>query len=377
MTLTPVLVGKRILICAGTGGVGKTSISAALGLGAARRGQRVLVLTIDPSQRLAEALGVHQNTPEPVSLGRARERAAGIEAPGALSIWVLDPKRVSDQTVRRLARSPEEAARLMANPIYEQVTTMIAGMQEYTAMEALHGFVDAGAYDLVVLDTPPSRNALNFLEAPTRLKESLDTRIVELMLAKGAEGASGPARRLLERVLGGVFGQEFFADLQVFFGAFGGMLAQLNGNAQRIRARLSEPDTAFLLIAGASPHSLEQLRSFEARIRELGLPLGAVVLNRSAAPLAARPRADEGWLPAGAGPAHRSALEKLGRLAAQEEADIAAAVDLAESLGRDGTLPVVTVPELGRGVDDVEGLVEVSRWLLEGGDGLGGPTPSR
>lgn len=375
MTLAPVLAGKRILICAGTGGVGKTSICAALGLGAARRGQRVLVLTIDPSQRLAEALGIRQNTPEPVSLGSARERSVGIAPPGALSVWVLDPKRVSDQTVRRLARTPEEAARLMANPIYQQVTEMIAGMQEYTAMEALHGFVEAGAYDLVVLDTPPSRNALNFLEAPTRLKESLDTRIVELMLARGAEGAAGPARRLLERVLGGVFGQEFFADLQVFFGAFGGMFAQLGGNAQRMRARLAAPDTAFLLIAGAGPRSLEQLRSFETRIRELGLPLGAVVLNRSAAPLAARPRADQGWLPAGAGPAHWSALEKLERLAAQEDRAILDATHLAAALGQDGALPVVTVPELGRGVDDLEGLTEVSRWLLGDDEGLGAPAP--
>ena len=122
MSLAPLIAEKRIFVCAGTGGVGKTSVSAALGLGGARRGRRVLVLTIDPSRRLADALGIRQNTPEPISLGVQRERGLGIEPPGSLAVWVLDPKRVSDKTVRRLARTREEGERLLANPIYQQVT---------------------------------------------------------------------------------------------------------------------------------------------------------------------------------------------------------------------------------------------------------------
>ena len=364
MSLVPLVESKRIFVCAGTGGVGKTSVSAALGLGAARRGKRVLVLTIDPSRRLAEALGIRQNTPDPVPLGAERQVELGIEAPGSLAVWVLDPKRVSDQTVSRLARSKVEAERLMANPIYQRVTSMIAGMQEYTAMEALHGFVEQGIYDVVILDTPPSRNALNFLEAPGRLAASMNTRIVDLMRPSTDSGIVGTTRRFLERVLGGVFGGEFFSDLQVFFGAFGGMFVKLSGNAERMRARLGEDDVAFLLVSSSGRDSLDQARRFEARIRELGLPLGALVLNRSLVPLARRPFPDASLLPKRPTKVQRSALDKLVQLAVRESKGINAAVDLSLELEARAEVPVVAVPELGSGVDDLEGLASVSTWLF-------------
>jgi anion-transporting ArsA/GET3 family ATPase len=363
-SLAPLVDSKRIFVCAGTGGVGKTSVSAALGLGAALRGKRVLVLTIDPSRRLAEALGIRQNTPDPVPLGPERESELGIEPPGSLSVWVLDPKRVSDQTVRRLSRSPKEAERLLANPIYQRVTSMIAGMQEYTAMEALHGFVQQGTYDIVILDTPPSRNALNFLEAPNRLAASMNTRIVELMRPATDSGLIGTTRRFLERVLGGVFGGEFFADLQVFFGAFGGMFVKLSGNAEEMRARLSQPDVAFLLVTSSRRDALDQAKAFEARIRELQLPLGALVLNRSLVPLARRPFPDASLLPAEPSAHHRSALDKLVQLAVRESKAINAAVDLSLELEQRAEVPVVAVPELGSGVDDLPGLASVSTWLF-------------
>ncbi len=364
MSLAPLVEERRIFVCAGTGGVGKTSVSAALGLGAAKRGKRVLVLTIDPSRRLAEALGIRQNTPEPVLLAAERMAPLGIEPPGSLSVWVLDPKRVADQTVRRLARTQEEADRLLNNRVYQRVTEMIAGMQEYTAMEALHGFVQAGTYDMVVLDTPPSRNALNFLEAPTRIAASLDARIVELMKPSSGKGLLAKTRQLIEQVLGGVFGGEFFQDLQVFFGAFGGMFHQLSGNALEMRARLAQPDVAFLLVSSSVRDSLTQARSFEARIRELGLPLGALVLNRSLVPLAARPFPDASMLPKRPSKAHKSALAKLVQLAVKESKGINEAVALVEELERRSDIRVVPVPELGSGVDDLEGLAEVATWLL-------------
>jgi len=364
MSLAPLVDSKRIFVCAGTGGVGKTSVSAALGLGAARRGKRVLVLTIDPSRRLAEALGVRQNTPDPVPLPRERIAQLGIEPPGALSVWVLDPKRVSDQTVTRLARSKAEAERLLANPIYQRVTSMIAGMQEYTAMEALYGFVEQGTYDMVILDTPPSRNALNFLEAPGRLAASMNTRIIDLMRPATDSGLMGTTRRFLERVLGGVFGGDFFSDLQVFFGAFGGMFVKLSGNAELMRARLGEDDVAFLLVSSSGKDSLDQARVFESRIRELGLPLGALVLNRSLVPLARRPFPNASLLPPKPTAVQRSALDKLVQLAVRESKAINAAVDLSLQLEARAEVPVVAVPELGTGVDDLEGLASVSTWLL-------------
>jgi anion-transporting ArsA/GET3 family ATPase len=363
-SLTPLVDSKRIFVCAGTGGVGKTTVSAALGLGAARRGKKVLVLTIDPSRRLAEALGIQQNTPDPVPLAPERQAQLGIEAPGSLAVWVLDPKRVSDQTVRRLARSPREAERLMANPIYQRVTSMIAGMQEYTAMEALHGFVEQGVYDMVILDTPPSRNALNFLEAPGRLAASMNTRIVDLMRPATESGVIGTTRKFLERVLGGVFGMEFFSDLQVFFGAFGGMFIKLSGNAERMRARLGQDDVSFLLVTSSRRDALDQARVFEARIRELALPLGALVLNRSLVPLARRPFPDASLLPRRPTKVQKAALDKLVLLAVREAKAINAAVDLSLQLEERAEVPVVSVPELGTGVDDLVGLASVSTWLF-------------
>ncbi len=362
MSLEPLLKTKRIIVCAGTGGVGKTSVSAAIGVGAAQRGKRVLVLTIDPSRRLAEALGVQKNTPRPVPLEGEAAREAGIRPPGSLAVWVLDPKRVADETVRRLARSPESAERLLANRVYRQVTNLIAGMQEYTAMEALHGFVQEGVYDLVVLDTPPSRNALNFLEAPRRLKESVDSRILDLLAPR--QGKKGTTRRFIERVLSGVFGEAFFADLQVFFGAFGGMIAHLTGNAQAMRARLAEPDAAFILVGVGGEASLAQARDFESRIRELGLPLEAIVLNRSLVPLARRPYVapvDEDRFPV----LHR-AITKLLVLARKEAQAIDRAVQEAEALAERSEVPVIAVRELGQGVDDLPGLARVAEWLFEG-----------
>lgn len=364
--LDDVLADKRIVVCAGTGGVGKTTTSAALALGAARQGKRVLVLTIDPSRRLAETLGVRRNTPEPIRLGAAREREAGIAPPGSLSAWMLDPKLVSDSTVRRLAATNADAERLMANPIYQHVTQMIAGMQEYTAMEALHGFVEQGVYDLVILDTPPSRNALNFLEAPHRLAEFLDGRIFRIMLPRERGRVIGTTRHLVDLVLSGVFGEQFYDDLQVFFSAFSGLFAQLNGNAQRMRARLQEPDATFLLVTTPAPEALDEARFFERKIRDLRLPLGAFVLNRSQAPLADRPFPGDDLLPENAGPEHRSALARLVELAERERRQVEADLRLLRELTANspGEVPAVALPEFGQGVEDLVGLAELSRWLL-------------
>src|SRR4051812_3115558 len=141
---------RRVIVCCGAGGVGKTTTAAALSLAAARAGRRVLVLTIDPSKRLAETLGVSRNPPTPVAVPPDRQIAAGIHAPASLDAWMLDPKLVADESVRRLTKNPEDAERVLGNRIYQQVSSMVAGMHEYTAMEALHRLVNEGRYDLVV-----------------------------------------------------------------------------------------------------------------------------------------------------------------------------------------------------------------------------------
>jgi anion-transporting ArsA/GET3 family ATPase len=358
---------RRILVCCGAGGVGKTTTSAALALGAARAGRRVLVLTIDPSRRLAETLGASTNTPEPVALDPRRAAAAGVRAPGSLDVWVLDPKQVSDATVRRLARTPAEAERLLDNRIYQQVTRLIAGMQEYTAMEALDAFIDRGRYDLVVLDTPPSRNALNFLEAPGRLGEFLDGRIFKVLLPQGDAGLVGTSRRIVHRVLEAVFGEQFFADLQVFFGSFAGIFAQLNGNAQRMRRRLQEPDVAFVLVTSPARQAVEDALYFEEKIASLDLPLGAFVLNRSRAALRALPAPTEALLPADPTDAQRAGVRRLMALAERERAHIQEHRRVLDELqGRTrGRVQAVAVPELGRAVEDMGGLADLATHLLD------------
>lgn len=358
---------KRIIVCCGAGGVGKTTTSAALAVAAAQDGRRVLVLTIDPSKRLAEALGVTTNTPEPVRVRPEREALAGIHAPGTLSAWMLDPKLVADAAVKRLVRDPKKLAELLANPIYQQVTQMIAGMQEYTAMEALHGFVERGDYDLVILDTPPARNALNFLDAPRRLGEFMDGRIFRMLLPEQESGPFGGTTRMMAaKVLTGVFGDEFFADLQVFFAAFSTIFAQLNGNAQKMRERMQQKDVIFLLVTSPVRTAVDDALYFEDRLRELSLPLGGLILNRSRQINADRPMPGPHLLPEGATDAHRRALAHLSQLAEREREQEAEHRELRATLVAHAPedIAVLVVPEFPGGIDDLPGLGELARWLI-------------
>ena len=161
--LFKLLMKRRVVVCCGAGGVGKTTTSAALAIAAARAGRRVLVVTIDPSKRLAEALGVDRNPTEPVKVGQ--DTGLLNHCKGSLEAWMLDPQLIADNVVQRFSSSKSDASTLMSNPIYRNVTAMVAGMQEYTAVQALYEFINEDRYDLVILDTPPSRDALRFLDA--------------------------------------------------------------------------------------------------------------------------------------------------------------------------------------------------------------------
>ena len=309
---------KRVIVCCGAGGVGKTTTSAALALAAAREGRRVLVVTIDPSKRLAEALGVDRNPAEPLPLTDEWLRAAGVEAPGALEAWMLDPQLVADNVVRSRLRDPGAADRLLKNRIYQNVTSMITGMQEYTAVEALHGFIVDDRYDLIVLDTPPSRNALRFLDAPSRASAFLDKRILGLFIPGGSSFIRRMAARLLERVMDLVFGAETREELQSFFALFSHVLNHLNRNQDEMRIFFSKPEIGFLLVTSPDQEALAEAFYFEAKARdELGLPVIGYVLNRSVAVRrdAPFPNPDETE-----DPTLKRALTKLAVLAKQEHA---------------------------------------------------------
>ncbi|MBU2073714.1 MAG: AAA family ATPase, partial [Actinobacteria bacterium] len=263
----------RIIVCCGSGGVGKTTTSAALALRAAERGRKVVVLTIDPARRLAQAMGIEEldNTPRPVA---GVDDAAG----GRLDAMMLDMKSTFDEVVLSQA-TPEKAKAILENPFYIVLSTSFAGTQEYMAMEKL-GQIHAdaqerGTYDLIVVDTPPSRSALDFLDAPERLSSFLDGRFIRLMLAP----AKGPARLmtaglgLVTGALTKVLGAQVLTDLQTFVAALDTVFGGFRARAQRTYALLQAPGTAFVVVAAPEPDALREAAYFVERLNGDQMPL--------------------------------------------------------------------------------------------------------
>ncbi len=356
---------RRVLVCCGAGGVGKTTVSASLALAAARMGRRVLVVTIDPSRRLAETLGVAQNAVEPTQLSAERMAAAGVKPPGTLSAWMLDPQLVSDRVVQRFSRDPEDAKRLLENRIYRNITAMIAGMQEYTAVEALYDFVRDDHYDLVILDTPPSRNALRFLEAPMRVGAFLDRRIFNLFIPGEGSVIRRMASALMERVMDVALGKETREELQQFLMLFGALLGHLNHNQGQMRDFFGSDQAGFLLVTSPAREAVTEALYFERKTRdELKLPLCGYVLNRSLASARDRLLPDPDSAPPGP---LREGLRKLLPMARVEQATVDAHADLADELaeraGPEGLCRVL--PNLVHGASDLDDLVALADVLAE------------
>ncbi len=365
--LARLLAEKRVVVVCGAGGVGKTTTSASLALAEARAGRRVLVITIDPSKRLAQTLGVSPHEPEPHPLPLDRQRAVGIEPPGSLSAWMLDPQAVSDRTVRRLSKDAATAERLLQNRIYRHVTSMVAGMQEYTAVEALHGYIRDDRYDLVILDTPPSRDALRFLEAPSRATAFLDRRIIRLFVPGSENRIRQAATKVFEGLLDLGLGAAVRQEMQQFFLLFEQVLQYLNRNQGEMREYFGSPEVAFLLVSSPRPEALEEAFYFEEKTRQLSLPLAGYILNRSRAFAADRPMPSEISLPAEADPSAKRALEKLEVLAAPEARSAREHERLrAELAGRAGGGLALALPELPAGASDLESLVALADQLEAG-----------
>ena len=270
----------RIIVCCGSGGVGKTTTSAALALRAAERGRNVVVLTIDPARRLAQAMGIEKldNTPRPVpGLGGGNG--------GSLDAMMLDMKRTFDEVVETQA-SPEKAKQILANPFYVALSSSFAGTQEYMAMEKLgqlhRDAQQSGRWDLIVVDTPPSRSALDFLDAPERLSSFLDGRFIKLLLTP----AKGPARLMsvgfgvVTNALTKVLGAQVLRDMQTFVAAFDTLFGGFRQRAQKTFELLQAPGTAFLVVAAPEPDALREAAYFVERLNEERMPLAGLVVNR-------------------------------------------------------------------------------------------------
>jgi anion-transporting ArsA/GET3 family ATPase len=269
------LVHERpIVVCCGSGGVGKTTVSATFALAAARAGRRACVVTVDPARRLADALGVQSllNTPTEVQG----------EWPGHLSALMLDTKTTFDDLVHRYARTPEQAEGILGNRLYQNLSGALSGTQEYMAMEKLYELVESNEFDIVVVDTPPTRNALDLLDAPRRLTRFLENRLFRALLlpTRMSLRAVGVATQALLRTISKVAGAEIVQDAVAFFQAFEGMEEGFRIRAGAVREMLADPQTAFVLVTSARPDAIAEATFFAEKLLERDLAPAALVVNR-------------------------------------------------------------------------------------------------
>ena len=279
LDIDEVLDTRRIVVCCGSGGVGKTTTAAALGLRAAERGRRVVVVTIDPARRLAQSLGLQEldNTPRLVE-------GSGADG-GELHAMMLDMKRTFDDIVVAHA-DPERAQQILTNPFYVSLSSSLAGTQEYMAMEKLGQLHASGEWDLVVVDTPPTRSALDFLDAPQRLTSFLDGRFIRLMLAPAKAGGRAYLRvvnvgvQTFTAVISRVTGAGLLHDLREFFAAFESLFGGFRERAQQTYDLLKDSNTAFVVVATPDPAALREAAYFVERLSAEQMPLAGIVVNR-------------------------------------------------------------------------------------------------
>ena len=364
-TVAELVATRRVIVCCGAGGVGKTTVSASLALSAARQGKRVLAITVDPSKRLAEVLGVSESQEEPTVLSPEIMRSVGIEPPGSLSAWLLDPQLVCDRVVAEVSEDPEAQARMKRNRLYQNVSTLVVGMHEYTAVEALHGFIRDDRYDLVVLDTPPSRDAIRFLDTPERANAFLDPRIISIFLPGQANMLQRATTALVNKILDLGLGKESRIELQEFLTLFQVILRHLNRNQESMQKFFASRDVSFLLVTSPAQAAVDEAMNFEARTRALGVRIGGYILNQSLATAAGLPFPDEKLVTAGASEVERSALTKLQALANVENAaverDAALALTLIQRFA--GKAPLWVLPRFTREQSAFASLTKVADLL--------------
>jgi len=276
-------------VCCGSGGVGKTTTAAAIGLRAAERGRHVVVLTVDPARRLAQSMGLTSldNTPRPVPFTEAAgdDQARGGTPGGSLHAMMLDMKRTFDEIVEAHA-DPDRAAQILANPFYQSLSSGFSGTQEYMAMEKLGQLRRADEWDLIVVDTPPSRSALDFLDAPQRLGRFLDGRLIRLLVVPAKVGGRAYLKVLnagfgmVTGVLTRVLGAGVLRDVQTFVSALDTMFGGFRERADYTYRLLRAPGTAFLVIAAPEPDALREASYFVERLAQEGMPLAGLILNR-------------------------------------------------------------------------------------------------
>jgi anion-transporting ArsA/GET3 family ATPase len=366
------LAGKRVVICGGPGGVGKTTTSAAIAAGMAAQGLRVAVVTIDPARRLANALGLERLGNEPRLVDPARFAERGVEMRGELWALMLDSKRTFDALIDRVAPNEKARDEVLSNRIYQELSSAVAGSQEFTAIAKLYDLTLSDEWDLLVLDTPPSRNALDFLDAPDRLTGFLQGRAIRMFLRPAGIGGRvlGAGTGVVFGVLRRVTGVDLLEDLSTFFRAMGGMVDQIAERGRHVKALLADPATTFLLVTSPERDPVEEAIFFHRRLREQDLPFGGLVVNRIRPEVPAVDDALPGALSEELGEdLARRVAESAAEVAALAERDAANIAHLRRALADP---PVISVPQLPGDVHDVDGLVHLCEHLF----GVGASTAS-
>jgi anion-transporting ArsA/GET3 family ATPase len=358
-SLADLVTSRSVIVCCGSGGVGKTTVSATFALAAARAGRRACVITVDPARRLADALGIESlpNTPTEVRGGW----------PGQLHALMLDSKGTFDDLVQRYARTPEQAESILGNRLYQNLAGALSGTQEYMAMEKLYELVNSEEFDVVVVDTPPTRNALELLDAPRRLTRFLENRLFRALMVPTRMGlrAVSVATQALLRTIAKVAGAEIVQDAVGFFQAFEGMEDGFRNRASAVHELLADPGTAYVLVTSARPDAVAEAGFFAEKLGERAVAVAALVVNRIAPSFGngsgGRP---DGRGAAGGAEAHAAlaALEanlaELNEIAAREHAAYSSLA------ARIAPAPVGRIPLFGQDVHELIGLQRAADHLF-------------
>lgn len=379
--LIDVLLERRIIVCVGSGGVGKTTTAATLALAAARRGKRTLVLTIDPAKRLANSLGLTALGHQVQEVDRALVRTGAPAQTGELHAMMLDQKAAFDEVVQRHASDPVAVKRILANPIYAQISGSLAGAQEYAAMAKLHDFDSTGKWDTIIVDTPPTAHALDFLDAPRKLSEAIDSPAIEwfrkLQTGSGSGWSLvGKTGSFVLKRLAKFVGSQFINDVSVFFTEFNDILGGFRQRAEETFSLLRQPRVGFVLVASPEPMAVGEALSFHERLVSAKMPFIGFIVNKV---LPALPiRADEPTVVAAlanhpgvaalgvSATTHKMAAQAMfaahGELESRAEADRASIAQLERACGANALL--IQIPLMRDDVHDVARLVNLERWLL-------------
>jgi len=388
LDLESLLRGKQIIICCGSGGVGKTTVSAALGVQAALLGKKVLTLTVDPAKRLADSLGLSELGNQEARVPEERFLRHGKNPTGSLHAMMLDTKRTFDELIERYAPNEDVARNIMHNQFYQHLSSAMTGSHEYLAMEKLYQIHLEGRYDLIVLDTPPTKHALDFLEAPNRVRAFFDRSISQWFLKPYLtmgrmslnlfNRTAGTVLRLVERFTGA----EFLHDVSEFVTGLADSFDIFRSRAEEVMHVLRGEHTTFLLVTATDRSALEEAAYFYDRIQEASLPFGGIIANRFhtfPVPEAAGRLSAEGSPPHGRDPLDtdisylskerglppsvaRRLVENFDRYRRLARRDQNVLQEFARKSPRE--VPILTVPAFDEDVFDIDGLLKMNVHLF-------------